>query len=189
MLSEVYVGGVTAEVEPFHQYSITFCCCVTDGSRRAVWQNDVWHGSVYEAKVCNWIPPCRKNGTHWHISMLWRLNSECEHSEVVGGVFQQNRQQHERQAMFQTVVHSYHTRKRRASHSAHSHNADKGGDYVETYCFVVENLFYQILLLCSCICWFAMEINGRHYFRINLHITCSEVFVVCCFSLAVIILY
>jgi len=43
-----------------------FCCCVTEGSRGAVWQNDVWHGSVYEAKVCQWIPPCRKKCTLSH---------------------------------------------------------------------------------------------------------------------------
>ena len=91
--SEADVGGMAVEVEPSHQYSITFCCCVTDGSRGAVWQNGVWHGSAYEAKVCHWIPPCRKNGTHWHSLMLaehlWRPNSGCEHSEVVGGAFQQ----------------------------------------------------------------------------------------------------
>jgi len=36
MMSEADVG-VTVEVEPSHQYSITFCCCcVTDGSRGVV---------------------------------------------------------------------------------------------------------------------------------------------------------
>ena len=33
---ELHVGGITVEFEPTHQYSITFCCCVTDGSRGAV---------------------------------------------------------------------------------------------------------------------------------------------------------
>jgi len=28
MMSEVVVGGITAEVEPSHQYSIIFCCRV-----------------------------------------------------------------------------------------------------------------------------------------------------------------
>ena len=28
-------GGMTVEVEPSHQYLITFCCHVTDGSRGA----------------------------------------------------------------------------------------------------------------------------------------------------------
>jgi len=34
----VDAGGIAVEVEPFHQYFVTFCCCVTDGSRGAVQQ-------------------------------------------------------------------------------------------------------------------------------------------------------
>jgi len=34
-VSEVDVGDVAVEVEPFQQYSIAFCCCVTNGSRGA----------------------------------------------------------------------------------------------------------------------------------------------------------
>jgi len=41
-MSKADVGGTTAEVEPLHQYSVTFCYRVTDGSRGAVWQNEVW---------------------------------------------------------------------------------------------------------------------------------------------------
>ena len=74
--SEVDVGGMRTEAEPSRQYSIIFSCHTIDGSRGAVWQNDVWHGSSYKAKVCHWIPPCRRNGTHWHLLMLdehlWR---------------------------------------------------------------------------------------------------------------------
>ena len=92
-MSEVAVGGMAVDVESSHQYSLTFCCCVTDGNRGAVWQNDVWHGSAGQAKVWCWIPPYGKDSTHWHSSMLaecfWRSNSECEHSEAVGGAFQQ----------------------------------------------------------------------------------------------------
>jgi len=36
MTSEVNVGDIAEEVEPSHQYSIIFCCDVTDGSRRVV---------------------------------------------------------------------------------------------------------------------------------------------------------
>ena len=39
--SEADVGGTAIEAEPSHQYFTTFCCCVTDGSRRAVRQNSV----------------------------------------------------------------------------------------------------------------------------------------------------
>ena len=104
MMLEADVGSMAVEAGHFHQYSVTFCCCVTDGSRGAVWQSGVWLGSMYEAKVCHWIPPCSKNGIHWHSSMLveclWRPNSGCEHSEAVVGAFQQWWQQCERQAMF-----------------------------------------------------------------------------------------
>ena len=36
------------------------------------WQQrgSLWHGSVDEAKVCHWIPPYGKNGTHWHSFLL-----------------------------------------------------------------------------------------------------------------------
>ena len=59
-MSEVDVCGVAVEAEPFHQCSITLCCCATDGSRGALWQNGVWHGSVYAVCVfsMHWIPPC-----------------------------------------------------------------------------------------------------------------------------------
>ena len=90
---EADVGGMAAEVEPSHQYPITFCCRVKDDSRGAVWQNGIGHGSVYEAKVWHWIPPRGKHGTHRHSLMLaerfWRPNSGCEHSEAAGGAFQQ----------------------------------------------------------------------------------------------------
>jgi len=56
--------------------------CWPTKSERAVWQNGVWHLSVYEAKEWHWIPPCRKSSTLWHSSVLserlWRSNSECE---------------------------------------------------------------------------------------------------------------
>ena len=70
MTSEVVVGGMVVQDEPSNQYFVICCCCVTDGSRGAVWQNGNWHESAYEAKGCHWIPPCRKNGTHWHSLML-----------------------------------------------------------------------------------------------------------------------
>jgi len=109
-MSEASVGGGTVGVEPFHQHSITFCCCAADGSRGAVWQNGVWHGSDYETKVCQWIPLSGKNCTHWYslklAGCLWRQKSGCEYSEVVCGAFQQWWQQCERHAMFWAAVTS-----------------------------------------------------------------------------------
>ena len=58
--SEVDGGSMAVEVEPSCQYSITFFCCATNGSRGAVWQNGLWHGSSNEGKVCHWTPPCGK---------------------------------------------------------------------------------------------------------------------------------
>jgi len=57
------VDGMAVQVEPFHQYPIACCCCVTDGSRGALWHSGIWHGNADEAKGWNWIPPCRKK---WH---------------------------------------------------------------------------------------------------------------------------
>ena len=58
--SEANVVDMAVEVELSRQYSVKFCCRATDDSRGAVWQNGVWHGSAYEAKVCNWICLCGK---------------------------------------------------------------------------------------------------------------------------------
>lgn len=88
-MSEVDVGKMTVEVDPSWQYSIIFCCCVTESSRKVVWQNYVWYGSAYGAMVWNLIPSCGKNGTCWQWLMLavrlWRPKSGCEHNEAVGG--------------------------------------------------------------------------------------------------------
>jgi len=96
MTSEVDVSAMAVEV-PSQQYSLSCCCCVTDGSRGAVWRSGVWHGSVDEAKGYPWILLCRKNGPQWQslivAERLWRPNSGCQHNEAVGGVFQQWQQQ------------------------------------------------------------------------------------------------
>ena len=70
IISEVDVGGTSVEIEHTYQYSITFYCHLTYGSKGAVWQTGIWHGSEYEAKVWNWIPPLENNGTHWHCRAL-----------------------------------------------------------------------------------------------------------------------
>ena len=93
MTSKADVGGIAVEVEPSYQYSITCSCHVTDDSRGAVRRNDIWHESMYETKVWNWIPPHGGGYTHWCSLTLakhsWSPNSGCKHSEAVGGAFQQ----------------------------------------------------------------------------------------------------
>ena len=71
-ISEADVGGIAAGVEPSHQWPVTCCCCSTHGSRGAVWQNGIRHGSVDRAKGCYWIPPCGKtmSPTDIHQCML-----------------------------------------------------------------------------------------------------------------------
>ena len=135
--SEADVHGMTGEVEPSCQYSITSCCHVTDGSRGAVWYNGVWHESVDEVKVCHWFPPRGKNGIHWlwHSLMFaehcWKPNSECEHSEAVGGTFQQWRQWCERPATFRTAIQIFSSVTCRLLLITGKKCMAKGGDYVE----------------------------------------------------------
>ena len=69
-MSDVNVVGIVAEVEPSQQYLITCCCRVTDGSRGAVLQNGICHGSTHEVKVWHWIPLHGKMAStdiHWHL--------------------------------------------------------------------------------------------------------------------------
>ena len=90
--SKADIGGMAVEVKLFHQYSITSSYLVTDGSREAVWQNGIWHGSAYQALVCHWIPLCRNNCIRWCSLTLaehwWRPKSGCKHSEAVSSAFQ-----------------------------------------------------------------------------------------------------
>ena len=113
--SEADIGGILAEHQYFAPIFHYVLLRARDGSRGAVWQNRVWHGREYETKVWNWIPSCSKNGTHWLAEHFWRPKSKCEHSEVVGDALQQWQQQYERQAKFQTAMHSCHIMKRRES--------------------------------------------------------------------------
>jgi len=145
---------------------------MTDGSRRAVWQNGVWDESAYEAKMWHWIPPSRKNGTHWHSrthsERQWRPNTGNKHSEVVAGGFQQWQQRHEKQAMFQIAMHSCHSMKWRVSQSAHSH---RSVDYNQKFMHGAEYLIQCIgnngcnvgilhfALGCSHRCWHK---NGKN---------------------------
>jgi len=93
--TEADVGGMAVEVKPSHQYINIPLHIVAKWQVAAEghWKNGVWHGSVYEAKVWNWIIPCRKTATHWLSSVLaeclWIPNSRCEHREMVYSTFQQ----------------------------------------------------------------------------------------------------
>jgi len=160
LTSEADVGGTAIEVKPSHQYSSTLCCHVTFGSRRAVWENSICHGSTDETRVCNWISLYGKNCTHWHSSVLyeclWKSNSGCEYSETVVGVFLR---------AVATMT---------ASHLCwcwflwvwYKGSCSLLAMTVEKWCFVAENFLYQIVLLNSSYLSQSIiqEINRRHYF-------------------------
>ena len=63
MTLEADVGGTAVEIEPSCQYSITFCCCMTDGSRGAPTDihqcllNAYGDQSVYVSIVRQWVMP------------------------------------------------------------------------------------------------------------------------------------
>ena len=147
------VGGMAVEAQPSHQYSTTFCCCVTDGSRGAVWQNSIWHWSGYEAKMCHWIPLCGKKGTHWHsltlAEYLWGPDSGCEHCEAVGGTFQKRNRPNSCKTVVTSVSAYFYKYGKKALVHCWQKCTANGGDYTEKKYFVAENLLYQVMLLCS----------------------------------------
>ena len=91
-MSKVDVGAMAVQLEPSWQYPL-HVVAIWRMAAEGHWQNGIWHGSVNEAKVCHWNPPCGKNGTHWHSSTfaehLWKPNSKYEHNAAVGDTFQQ----------------------------------------------------------------------------------------------------
>jgi len=144
---------MAVEVEPSHQYPVTFCCCVTDGSRGTVVQNGIWYGSENESKVWtllsslwnSWYPLTSTDAFCTFMKSKQWMWAESE----VSGVLQQWQQWYERQVMFQTAMYSCHTTKWKEYWSAHLHKSANGGDYVEKSWFVAENFLCQIGLLCS----------------------------------------
>ena len=94
-----YGSGIWA-IPPIFNYILLPC---DTWQKWGILTSGISHGSVYEAKVWD-STIAKKNGTYWHSLMLaecfWKPNGECEHSEAVSGVFQQQQQWWERQATF-----------------------------------------------------------------------------------------
>ena len=144
MLSDANAGGMAAEVEPSQPYSI-MCCPVTDGSRGALWQSGIWHGSTYEAKRCHWIPPCGKNRTtdiHQHL-----VNVSGDQTVDVSTVrlwvvhFSSGNTDSGLPLLVQIFMNA-------ALYLWQKSIANSGG-HVKKRCFVAENLLYQTVLFCS----------------------------------------
>ena len=154
--SGVDVGSMTVEVRPSHQFSIHYHA--TGGSRGAVWENSTWHWSAYRG-VTEFLH-VEKNCFSWHSSKfaehLWTPNSGCEHTEVVGGVFQQwwhwrwvtSTKGDFSKCTVQALFHCW------------QKCIANGSDHVEKSYFVSENLLYQIVLLWLFICW---SFHGKKY--------------------------
>ena len=107
---EADVDGNHSQGWTFPPIFCSFCCCVIDGSRGAVWQNNVWHGSVYVAKVCLHSSIWKK----WHpltfIDAFWTF---LEAKEWMWAQWRHKRWQ----AVSQTAMHSCHTGKLRVLQS------------------------------------------------------------------------
>ena len=143
LMSEVDVGGTTVETEPFHQNSITFCCWMTDGSRGAVWQNSVWYGSAYETKVCHWIRPCRKKS---HILLNFCGDQTVDFNTVKRWVVCFNHGN----SGSPPPVHNFTSAEfRLLLISGKTAQLMMVTVLKKKYCFVAENLLYQIVLLCT----------------------------------------
>ena len=67
-MSEADVGGMTVEAEPSVNIPLYFVAG-WQMAAEAVYQNGVWHGNAYEAKVCHWFLHAEKKCTHihWHL--------------------------------------------------------------------------------------------------------------------------
>jgi len=94
------------------------------------------------------LPPVEKNSTHWHSSTstehLQRANSRYEHREGwVVRFFSGDRGSGS--FLLEQICMSAAC----SSCSSLVKCTADGGDYLGKYCFVAENLLYQIVLLCS----------------------------------------
>lgn len=86
MTSKVNAGGMTVEVEPFWQYSVTFCCHVAAGGQSEEWHL-TWNDIQMEQRGGTVIISTRRNYLFTFTDAcwcFWRPNSKCEHSEADG---------------------------------------------------------------------------------------------------------
>jgi len=157
MLSEVNVSGMAEEVEPSCQYSVTFCCCMTDGSRRAVWQDGVWRRNAYEAKMWNNSSMWKKWHTVTFIDACWMFMETKMWMWAQwggGGAFQQWWQQ-------QWPLRAWHAGSSSSLAKMHS----------QWWWLLIEQILnYKTISFKQCYCALiiscsSMEINRRHYFQ------------------------
>ena len=147
---------------PVFHYVLLLC----DRCKGAVWQNGVWCGSVYEAKVCHCIPPHGITDTYWHslilAECLWRPNSGREHcvSAVATATWKPSCLSDRRADIYrcgmQALVHCW------------WECIANGSDYIEKQCFVAVDLLYGLVLLRSLnLLWFSWEKIGGVTFGVT----------------------
>jgi len=144
MTSEAGVGAMAVEAEPSQQYSITLSCHVTDGSRGAVWQNNIWHGGVYETKRCVIESLHAEKMTpidiHWLLMNIYG-DWKWMWAQWGGGW-----------CVSAVVTEMWMTSLGRNGHVDLKMVVEMCSyqwDYIEEQCFVTENLLCQVVLLCS----------------------------------------
>ena len=151
MTSEVDVGGMAVRgwtfLSVFH-YILLLCARWQRRGSLTKWR---WHGSVDEVKGWNWIPLCRKNGTHWHslplVECLWKQwmralwGSRRCFSSGDSNMGSPPQVQILTSAAYRLLHHLWKC-------------IANSGDWIEKYCFADEKLLYQIALLSSISCSF-----------------------------------
>ena len=117
------------------------CCCATGGSRGSVWQNGMWHGSVWETHT-PYIKRCTCWNSLMHTEHWWRPNvltftKQWGSGWCISAV------------ATVTMGHLCCADFYELLFIAGKESISSGGDYVEKECFVAENFLYWIVLLCS----------------------------------------
>ena len=173
---EADAGSMAVEVEPSHQYSISCCCHVTDGSRGAAWQNGIWQRSADEARgvSVNYSTWKKMACTVIHQHLLniygdqtadvstvrtWMVH--LSNDAITAAVEQWSPSQVQ---IFISMACRF------------LFNAGKkanSGDYIEKHCFVAKNLLYQIITVLSVSVVVSMETDRSHHFCSIPHI-CSQ---------------
>ena len=145
-MSEADVGGMAVEIEPSCEYSVKFCYPTTDGSRGA---NGIWHGSAYEGKVWNLIPPCGKVAPIDILQPLLNVYGDQVVYVSTEGRWVAHFRGGNSGSGPPLLVQIFFVHRVQAFAHCWQKCVANGGDYVEKQCFVAENLFYQIVPLCS----------------------------------------
>ena len=161
---EADVGVIAVEAEPSHQYSVTCCCCVTDGSRGALWQNSIWNGNVHEAKVCHWILLHSKNGMniHWQLLNVYGVDVSTVRGEW---------------CISAVVTVTWKT-----NHVLDSHAQSMAVSSIHSYQLMVMTMLktsvlqlriYSIKQCYTALCIVSLVRNSRHYFQSHLIFFCT----------------